>query len=157
MSVVDRLCVMLGTGLGLGRFPIAPGTVGTLGGVPLAWGIAQLPSLWAQAIVVVAVCLLGVPICTRAARALGGAKDPGSIVLDEIAGLSITFFLVDLNGWPIVVAGFLLFRLFDVTKPPPARQLERLPAGLGIMADDWMAGAYANLALRLVLASGVMV
>ena len=72
-------------------------------------------------------------------------------MLDEIASVPITFYLIDDWSWLAVLAGFLLHRLFDITKPPPARQLERLPKGLGIMADDWMAGLYSNLALRLVL------
>ena len=67
-------------------------------------------------------------------------------MFDEIAGLAITFFLVPMTSITVVVLGFLLFRLFDITKPPPARQLERLPGGLGVMADDWAAGVYANLA-----------
>ncbi|HEX4150406.1 MAG TPA: phosphatidylglycerophosphatase A [Pirellulales bacterium] len=142
--------IWLATGFWVGFIPWAPGTFGTLLGLPLAWGLAQLgPAPMAAA--TAAICLAGIPICTRAAKNLGGTKDPGCIVLDEIASVPITFFLIDDWSWPSVVAGFVLHRLFDITKPPPARQLERLPGGLGIMADDWMAGLYSNLALRLVL------
>ncbi|HQU42030.1 MAG TPA: phosphatidylglycerophosphatase A [Pirellulales bacterium] len=138
------------TGLGVGFFPFAPGTVGALWGLPLTWGLQHvLPAI--QAVSIVAICLAGIPICTRAARYMGGLKDPGSIVLDEIASLPIVFFLIDMNNWRIAIAGFVLHRIFDITKPPPARQLERLPEGLGIMADDCAAAVYANLALRLVL------
>ena len=143
--------VFLATGAWLGRFPFAPGTVGTLWGIPLAWGIGQLPSPWIQALVIAAICGAGVPLCTAAVRRLGGAKDPGCIVFDEIASLPITFFLVPMNHWLVVVVGFLLHRLFDITKPPPARQLEHLPNGLGIMADDWAAGVYSGLALHLLI------
>ena len=86
------------------------------------------------------ICTASIPVCTRATRALGGKKDPGAIVLDEIASLPITFFLVEMTSASVVVAGFALHRLFDITKPPPARQFERLPDGLGVMADDWAAG-----------------
>jgi phosphatidylglycerophosphatase A len=118
--------------------------------VLLAWGLDHLP-IGPRLVSIVAICALGVPVCTAAARRLGGKKDPGSIVLDEIASLPITFLLIPLTSWSVVLAGFLLHRLFDITKPPPARQFEALPEGLGIMADDWIAGLYSNLALRLLL------
>ena len=143
--------VCLATGGWVGLLPGAPGTWGALVGLPLAWGLGQLTLAfhWAA---VVAICLLGVPICSAAVRRLGGPKDPGCIVLDEIASMPIVFLGLGLASWQVALAGFLLHRLFDITKPPPARQLESLPAGLGIMADDWAAGIYANLALRLLLA-----
>lgn len=100
---------------------------------------------------IIAVCAIGVPICTAAARRLGGRKDPGAIVFDEIASMPITFFLIPLDRPATVVAGFLLHRFFDILKPQPARSLERLPEGLGIMADDWIAGLYSNLALHLAI------
>jgi len=138
------------TGLGAGFFPIVPGTVGAVWGIPLTWGLQHFsPAIQAASIVVI--FLAGIPICTRAARYMGGLKDPGSIVLDEIASLPIVFFLIDMNNWRIAAAGFVLHRLFDITKPPPARQFERLPDGLGIMADDSAAAVYANLALRLLM------
>jgi phosphatidylglycerophosphatase A len=146
--------VIVATGFWVGRVPVAPGTFGTLVGLPLAWGISFIPSIWLQAVVVIAICVIGVPICTDAARRLGGAKDPQMIVLDEIAAVPVTFFLVphDTLCRPLVLlAGFALFRLFDITKPPPARQLEYLPTGLGIMADDWAAGVYSCLVLHAIL------
>lgn len=143
-------CVALATGGWVGFIPWAPGTFGTLVGLPLAWGLSRLGTAGMAAATAV-ICLAGVPICTRAARRLGGLKDPGSIVLDEIASVPITFFAIGEWSWLSVLAGFALHRLFDITKPPPTRQLERLPEGLGIMADDWMAGVYSNLALRLLL------
>jgi phosphatidylglycerophosphatase A len=153
------LAVLLATGLGAGFFPLAPGTVGALWGVPLAWGLEHLAqrvspgtpyAAICQAVAIVVLCAASIPVCTVAARRLG-KKDPGAIVLDEIASMPIAFYLIPIANWKIAVAGFVLHRLFDVTKPPPARQLERLPAGLGIMADDWAAAVYANLALRLVV------
>jgi phosphatidylglycerophosphatase A len=142
--------VWLATGGWVGFLPGAPGTWGALVGIPLAWGLGYLPPALDLASVV-AICLLGVPICSAAARRMGGPKDPGCIVLDEIASMPITFLGIGLVSWQVALAGFLLHRLFDITKPPPARQLESLPAGLGIMADDWAAGIYANLSLRLLV------
>ena len=154
------MATLLATGLGVGFFPFAPGTFGALWGVLLAWGLRQLVILaklvppcadLTEGAAIVAICLAGIPICTIAARRLGGLKDPGSIVLDEIASLPITFFMVPLANGKVVAAGFVLHRLFDITKPPPARQLERLPEGLGIMADDWAAAVYANVSLRALV------
>jgi phosphatidylglycerophosphatase A len=99
--------------------------------------------------------LAGIPLCTKAARRLG-LKDPGCIVLDEIVSLGITFFLVPMTNPLVVIVGFGLHRLFDITKPPPLRRLERLPEGLGIMADDLLAGVYSNLVLHALLWAGVL-
>ncbi len=155
-SLTSTFAAILATGFGIGLIPFAPGTFGTLLGIPLAWGVGQLPSVGWRLLAVAGVCAIGIPVCTAAARRLGGQKDPGAIVFDEIASLPITFWLVPIDSVAVVVAGFLLHRLFDITKPPPARQLERLSTGLGIMADDWIAGIYSNLALRLVIWSGVL-
>lgn len=143
--------VFLATGAWVGLVPFAPGTWGALWGVPLAMAIERAPGIPLRLAIIVAICLLGIPLCARAVARLGGAKDPGCIVFDEIASLPITFFLVPIDSWRIALAGFLLHRLFDITKPPPARNLERLPDGLGVMADDWAAGVYSNLVLRLVV------
>lgn len=148
--------VWIATGSWVGLYTFAPGTWGALWGLPLAWGVSVLPAIWMQAAAIAAVCALGIPICTAAVRRLGGKKDPGSIVLDEIASLPITFFCLPFDHFPwdrpaVIVTGFLLHRLFDIFKPQPARALERLPEGLGIMADDWIAGLYSNLALRLAI------
>jgi phosphatidylglycerophosphatase A len=145
--------VILATGFWVGRIPWAPGTWGALLGVPLAWVIHRIASNGLQIGITAAICVAGVPICTAAARRMGGRKDPGSIVLDEIASMPIVFFFVPnavMNRLVILAAGFVLHRIFDISKPPPARQLERLPTGLGIMADDWAAGAYACLVLHAV-------
>jgi phosphatidylglycerophosphatase A len=147
--------VFLATGTWLGLAPFAPGTVGALWGLPLAWGVGKLSEVWQQIAVMIVLAAVGIPLCTFAARRLGNLKDPGSIVFDEIASLPITFFLVPLDSVWVVLSGFVLHRLFDITKPPPARALERLPSGLGIMADDWIAGLYSNLSLRLLIWSGL--
>jgi phosphatidylglycerophosphatase A len=149
---LQAIAVVLATGLQTGRIPFAPGTFGSLLGIPTAWLLGHVPGLVSQAAVLTALCVVGVFIVNAALPALGGSKDPGCVVFDEIAGQSITFFLVPMTSVVVVVLGFLLFRLFDITKPPPARNLEKLPAGLGVMADDWAAGIYANLALHGILA-----
>jgi phosphatidylglycerophosphatase A len=146
--VGNRVAAWIATGLGVGHVPVAPGTVGSLLGLPLAWGIGQIPSPWLAAVAIIALGAVGIPIVNAALPRLGRLKDPGCVVYDEIVGVTITFFLVPITSWKIAVLGFALFRLFDVTKPPPARQLEKLPGGLGVMADDWMAGIYACLALH---------
>lgn len=145
--------VALATGLYVGLFPWAPGTLGTLWGIPLTMLLQQLPSLFLQAVCNAVLIAVGVPLCTRAARHLG-RKDPGSVVWDEIVTVPITFFGVApglIFDWKILATGFILHRIFDISKCPPARQLERLPDGLGIMADDIAAGIYSCITLHGLL------
>jgi phosphatidylglycerophosphatase A len=141
----QRLAVLLATGFGLGLISPAPGTVCSLvWGLPLAWAIGQIPSIGWQFAAIALVNLVGIPLATIAGRALGGAKDNQAIVWDEIATVPLVFLFVPMTGWKIAFVGYALHRLLDITKPPPARQLERLPDGLGVMADDWMASIYAS-------------
>ena len=136
------------TALGAGYAPIAPGTWGSAVGL-LLW--FALPStIWIQALAIVAVLVAGV-WSGGVAEHHFGRTDPGQVVIDEVAGMLVTLFLNPV-GWIGAAGGFLLFRAADIVKPFPARRLERLPGGLGIMADDVMAGIYANLALRAILA-----
>ena len=139
---------MLATGFGTGYAPIASGTFGSLPGLlfiallaPLGWPVALAGTL--------VVTLVGIWAADRAARSWG-QTDPGRVVIDEIAGQMVTLLFLPITPWTLI-AGFLLFRLFDIVKPPPARQFEKLHGGVGIMADDLMAGVYANLVLQLVL------
>jgi phosphatidylglycerophosphatase A len=146
--------VFVATGFWAGRIPWAPGTWGTLWGLPLSWAIHQIHQPWIEVGITIALCLVGIPICTAAVRKFGGVKDPGAIVLDEIFSMPIVFWFVPDAAFhsPLIwIAAFILFRMFDISKPPPARQLERLPDGLGIMADDWAAGGFACLALHALL------
>jgi phosphatidylglycerophosphatase A len=147
-TVVSRLATFLATGFGSGYSPFAPGTAGSL------VGLALLPLLrWAGpysewgAILVFTV--LGVLSGGIVARHLG-VEDPSIVVVDEIVGMWVSLLFLPLNPWT-AAAGFVLFRVMDVWKPYPARQLEGLPGGYGIMADDLMAGVYANLCLRVGL------
>ena len=148
----------LATGAGLGLSPVAPGTIGALLGLPLAWVIFQIPGWPLRIVTLVLLNLIGVPICRFAAERIG-KKDPGSVVWDEIATVPMTFLFVEpsiASGLLVVAVGFGLHRLFDISKFPPAKQLESLPNGLGIMADDWAAGIYSCLALHLILMTGIL-
>lgn len=151
---------------GIGRAPFAPGTWGSLVGLPLSLATGAVATWLAGAVapprgtlaieagLIAVVCLAGVPICTRAAALLGRGKDPGAVVFDEMAALPIVLLLVPLpERSPVWLgAAFVLFRIFDIAKPFPCRRLERLPAGWGIMADDWAAAAWAAACLSFVRA-----
>jgi phosphatidylglycerophosphatase A len=146
---VTRLAVFVATVGYCGYFPFAPGTVGSAAGLVfylLVWW-AQSPVL--EVGLIVLLFALGVWAGTTAERYFGGI-DPGPIVIDEVVGMLITlaFIPVGLSG---AIAGFFLFRVYDVIKPFPAGRLERLHGGLGVMADDAMAAVYANVTLRVVL------
>jgi phosphatidylglycerophosphatase A len=146
---LDASAQWVATGFGSGYSPVAPGTAGSLVGLLLFLPLARLA--WpAQLAAVAAVALVGALAAGRVARQLG-IEDPGLVVVDEVAGQWLT--LVALPLTPLTALfGFLLFRLMDIVKPWPARDLERLPGGWGIMADDLAAGVCAQLALRVVLA-----
>ena len=146
---IDAAATLVATGLGSGFSPVAPGTAGSLVGLALFVPLAHRP--WpVQLGAAVAVTLVGALAGGRLAT-LVGRKDPGLVVVDEVAGQWITLLALPLT--PIVaLSGFLLFRAMDIVKPWPARDLERLPGGWGIMADDVAAGIYAHLLLRLGLA-----
>jgi phosphatidylglycerophosphatase A len=128
---------------------VASGTVGTLATLPLvlllAWSAS--PALYAG--VTLLVIAAGVWASGGLARELG-RKDPGEAVIDESAGILVTMAFLPMAPW-LLVAGFLLFRVLDIAKPFPARRLERLPGGWGIMADDLVVALYAHGLLRLGL------
>jgi phosphatidylglycerophosphatase A len=146
---VTRLAVFIATVGYCGYFPIAPGTVGSAAGLvfyALVW--------WTQSSIVevgliAALFAAGVWAGTTAERYFGGI-DPGPIVIDEVVGMLMTLAFIPV-GWSAALAGFVLFRIFDVIKPYPAGRFEQLHGGLGVMADDAMAAVYANLSLRLLM------
>jgi phosphatidylglycerophosphatase A len=138
----------IATAGGVGYAPVAPGTFGTAAGLVLWWLLPH--SVAAQSIAIVALFALGAWSGT-VAEAHFHKTDPGHVVLDEVMGMLITLLGTPV-AWKGALAGFLLFRIFDIIKPPPANYFERLPGGTGIMADDAMAAIYANIALRLLLA-----
>lgn len=138
--------MLLATGFGAGYGPIAPGTWGSLPGLAFAWGLDHLAGRWAVLGGASFFALAGVWAAGRA-EALLGEKDPGRVVVDEIAGQMVALLFLPVTGRVLLVA-FMLFRVLDVWKPWPAHRLEVLPGGSGIMADDLMVGLYANLILH---------
>jgi phosphatidylglycerophosphatase A len=145
-----RAAWWLGTWFGCGYFPVAPGTVGSAAAIGIAWLLARAgfgnlhflvlsfallyPAIWAAGVV----------------AAQSGHKDPGMIVVDEVAGQWLTLAGALRFNWRTFVIAFLLFRFFDILKPPPIRLIERVPGGSGIVLDDMMAGAYGALVLFIM-------
>jgi phosphatidylglycerophosphatase A len=150
MSRAERIVIFLATGCYAGKLPFAPGTFGSLAALPLCWLLAQLgrPAAFSATVLVIAAAVW----VAGAAERLLQRKDPGSIVIDEIAGMLVTF-----SGLPFTAfsaaAGFVLFRVLDIAKPFPIGWVEkRLSGGVGIVMDDLVAGVIANLGCRLLLA-----
>ena len=146
---MTRLAVVVATVAYCGYFPIAPGTAGSAAGLVVYLLVWWTQSPLVEAGLIVAVFAAGVWAATHAERFFGGI-DPGPVVIDEVLGMLLTLAFIPV-GWSGALAGFFIFRVFDVIKPYPANRLEKLHGGFGIMADDAMAGIYANLLLRLVI------
>ncbi|MEI8205840.1 MAG: phosphatidylglycerophosphatase A [Kiritimatiellales bacterium] len=132
--------IATGFGFGLSRF--MPGTLGTLWGIPLAWAVAQIRPIELQIAACIALTLLAIPVCAAAEKQLGKGKDPGCIVADEYLTLPICYLGLPFTPW-VVLSGFVLHRVFDITKPPPIRQLQNLKGGVGIVIDDFAAALLA--------------
>jgi phosphatidylglycerophosphatase A len=176
-SAKDYLALVIAT-CGVGYLPIAPGTWGSLVGVGvyllLQFSTYRLVELLfpqdslvrfvpfpifiaAELVVIIVITLGGIWAASRTEKLLG-RKDPGKVVIDEVAGQLIALLPLVPRldpGWISVLSAFLLFRLFDIVKPYPARRLEGLESGLGIMADDIVAGAYAAVATSIIIAVGL--
>ncbi len=136
---MNSLAKAIATALGAGYSPVAPGTCGTVVAVPLAWALARTP-LWLFLVITLGVTLIGVWAAATADRAWG-THDSGRIVIDEVAGYLVTVALVDRTSWIPLAVGFVVFRFFDIVKPPPVRWLdENLPGGWGVVLDDVAAG-----------------
>lgn len=146
---MTRLAIFVCTFGYLGYFPFAPGTVGSAAGLGVYVVIQMTGSPRAEAVTILMLFAAGGWSGTIAERYFG-TNDPGHGVIDEVMGMLITLFLIPV-GWIGALSGFVLFRIFDVIKPYPAARLERLPGGIGMMADDAMAAVYANLVLRALL------
>lgn len=148
-ELIDNLVMAVATGFYAGKIPVAPGTFGSLVGLAFCYLLSRLDV--GAGIIVLAVTAVLSCWVAGAAEAMLGAKDPGAIVIDEIVGMGVTLAGISFS-WGTAVGGFLLFRFFDILKPFPIRYLEkRLPGGVGIVADDVVAGVMANVALRLVM------
>jgi phosphatidylglycerophosphatase A len=147
--VPRSLVLVLASFFGAGYAPKASGTVGTLAAMPLAFLVSRL-STPAQLAVAVLVTVVAIPIAHAAGKALG-VVDSGRIVIDEVAGLLVTFVGVSFT-WPAALLGFVLFRLFDITKPWPASYFDRkVKNGAGVVLDDVAAGLFARAGLALAL------
>jgi phosphatidylglycerophosphatase A len=152
-GVLDYVALALAT-FGVGYLPIAPGTLGSMVGVLIFLATRRLSLVYGindlilEASLIVVITLLGIWAASQTER-LAGRKDPGKVVVDEVAGQMISLFpLILFRWWPVapaVIISFILFRFFDIVKPYPARRFERLHSGLGIMADDLVAGVYGAI------------
>jgi phosphatidylglycerophosphatase A len=141
----------MATGLGSGYCPVAPGTAGSAVGLALVIALRQasfgpLRLTLSLALLAGLLFVVGVWSAGKAERAFGRV-DPGQVVIDEILGQIITFVATPRVHWAWLIVGFILFRVFDVTKPFPARRAERFPGGWGIMLDDIVAGFYSLVVL----------
>jgi phosphatidylglycerophosphatase A len=147
----DRISLLLASAFYLGMSPVAPGTVASLATTSAYYLVYRisfriLPELHLSVICLIVVA--GVYVSDRAGRALG-ENDPSQVVIDEVAGQLLAFLLLPVSFLNLI-AGTVLFRLFDIWKPFPIRRLETLGNGVGVMADDLLAGAYANLVLQVL-------
>ncbi|HUI84344.1 MAG TPA: phosphatidylglycerophosphatase A [Candidatus Binatia bacterium] len=148
---------LVATFFGAGWLQPGPGTWGALAAALLWWLLAshippaaRLPAILVLIALVVAV---GIPAATLVERG-SGRKDPPQVVIDEVAGQLVTYIACPIV-WRALLAGFILFRVFDIVKPPPVRSLEKLPAGTGIVVDDLGAGVYGLIVLQLLLHFGL--
>ena len=147
-TAAERLALLVATVGGVGYAPLAPGTAASAVTILFLWLVPL--SQPALAAFVVVVTLAGTWAGHEAERVMGG-KDPGAIVIDEVAGMALSV-LTLAPSLPVLLAAFVLFRIFDVVKPYPANALQRLRGGVGIMIDDLVAGFYALLVLRVARA-----
>jgi phosphatidylglycerophosphatase A len=143
---MSRLGVFVATCGYLGYVPIAPGTFGSAAGLAVFVAVRSTGSVTVELATIVILFAIGIWSGTVAEHHFGGV-DPGPIVLDEVVGMLITLALLPVNVTGAIV-GFLVFRVLDVIKPWPSDGFEKLPGGLGVMADDGMAAVYGNLMMR---------
>jgi phosphatidylglycerophosphatase A len=143
-----KISLILATWFGIGLLPVAPGTFGTIAAFPLVWGLAYCGTVSGVLIIVMG-SAVAIWASARSEELLCDS-DPSEIVIDEVVGFLLTLFLLP-PSWLILGLGFILFRVFDILKPYPIKQAEKLRGGLGIVMDDLVAGFYAHVCVRLVL------
>ncbi len=160
-TTTDRLALAIST-CGVGLIPFAPGTFGALVGVVIFYALfiicKTVPQYFQAVVIISSVVMTAVGIwASNFGEKIFGQKDAQRIVVDEVAGQLISFILVAplmmaeiTRSWRVIFLGFLLFRAFDIYKPYPIRKLEKLGDGLGVMADDVLAGIYAAVVLLFV-------
>jgi phosphatidylglycerophosphatase A len=158
MTRPPRWATLLATFFGVGLLRPGPGTWGSAATVVLWWLVAHgIASSWQPVLATLLAALavaVGIPAATQVSRATG-LKDPQFVVIDEVAGQLITLIAAPV-AWQSLLLGFILFRGFDIVKPPPVRQLEHLSEGYGIVLDDVAAGLYALLVMQIVLHFGLL-
>ena len=149
---------LVATFFGIGRLRPGPGTWGSAATVLLWWVLARsmTPAWrpWTAALLAGTAVMAGIPAATRVTRATG-LKDPQFVVIDEVAGQLITLIAAPI-AWQSLLLGFILFRVFDIVKPPPVRRLERLPEGVGIVIDDVGAAVYSLALMQALLHFGLL-
>jgi phosphatidylglycerophosphatase A len=155
VSLTDKVALIIATGLGVGYFPWAPGTVGSFLGILLILLLSRLKLIGGSRLLfhfLVVMMITGIVIWAASrAEIIFKRKDPPQVVVDEIVGQLLTFGLIFRNPrFVLLLMGFLFFRLFDIIKPFPIRRLERVPVGFGIVLDDLAAGFYASLIIFAV-------
>ena len=146
---LESLLVGVATVGPCGLVPVAPGTVGSIAGLALVGLVRLSDSVLVEASVLVALVAVGI-VAASAAESVFQRRDPGQVVIDEVAGMFVTVLSIPI-GWGGALSAFFLFRLCDIVKPFPARHAEFLPKGWGVMADDIVAGLYAHGLLRVIL------
>ena len=149
MKFRERAVLFVATGFFIGTVPVAPGTFGSLIGLPLCFLLSRLTFL--QSVMFILIFILFAVGIASAAEKILKQKDPGQIVIDEIAGILVTFAGLPFN-LTTALAGFIIFRLLDILKPFPIRILDRrMGGGSGVVLDDVLAGIYGNLILRIII------
>jgi phosphatidylglycerophosphatase A len=149
MNTKNKIIIFLATGFFVGKFPFAPGTFGSLLAIPICFILSKTESYFSIIFISVFI-LLSIFLAGKTEKIIG-EKDPGIVVIDEIAGMILTLLFIPFN-FITIITGFILFRIFDILKPFPIGYIDKnLKGGAGIVLDDVVAGIFANIALRLIL------
>ena len=149
MNLRQKIILFLATGGYLGHMPIAPGTFGSFPGLLICLGVSEVTLGYAIFLILVLI-FAAVGIAQQAEKMIGG-KDPSSIVIDEMTGMTVTLLGIPVTPFSLIL-GFFIFRGFDILKPFPVRLLDqKVPGGAGIVLDDVMAGVYGNVLIRIIL------
>ncbi|GMR04300.1 MAG: phosphatidylglycerophosphatase A [Thermodesulfobacteriota bacterium] len=145
----DAVITFLATGAYVGFSPVMPGTIGTLWGILIAY-LTRGAGPYIQAALIIVVFIASVYVSSRAVK-IFRSPDPGSVVCDEVAGVLVAFFLIPFTAFNAILV-FILFRFFDILKPPPISTIEKgFKGGLGVVLDDIAAGVLANIGVRIIL------
>ncbi len=149
MNYVSQLAKLIASFFYVGFVPLIPGTFGSLAAFAIYFPLRQLDDWRIYGLCVIVIVFVGVWASHRAEQD-SKIIDPSFVVIDEVAGQLITLFLIPFS-WYALISGFVLFRILDIVKPPPARKAEDLPGGWGIMMDDVIAGVYGNIILSIAI------